>query len=519
MPPANGLSSPVAPLAPVAGRGVDSPRGSLAAYFAATRAGRWEQAARYLSLSDTQRSQGARLARRLKGVIDGHHWIDLETLSAQPGGRLDDGLPPDVEEISHIEVDGHTDPLRMIRMADARGAFWGFSPATVARIETWYQTLPDRRIRDLLVRSHLDSLLRPGPFEVLRWQWLVLPFALLVGWALGAVFGRLTRLVLSRIAARTNNPWDDRLVACIGAPLTLSWSIAVFALCIRSLPLTDPARDFLDSWIFAGLVFALFWALRSSLSVLSERLMRVSWAASNASARHLLAVGTNLARAGILVLGLLAALAAFGYPVGTLLAGLGIGGLALAFGAQKTIENLFGSISLAVDQPVRVGDFVKVDDFVGTVEDIGLRSTRIRTLDRTVITMPNGKLADQRLESYEVRDRMRLTTTLRVTYDTGHEQMLNLLTGLEHVLRSHPLIWPDAVVVRFSEFGSSSLDVEVMAWFQVTTMDEFRRCRQEVLLGFMQVVEQHKVKFAFSTSTVYLQPVARESSDAADDAV
>jgi len=174
------------------------------------------------------------------------------------------------------------------------------------------------------------------------------------------------------------------------------------------------------------------------------------------------------------------------------------------FGAQKTVENLFGSISLAVDQPFLVGDFVKVEDFVGTVEDIGLRSTRFRTLDRTLVSIPNGKLADQRLESFAARDRMRLATTIGVEYRTTRAQMGEVLEGFERVLRGHPKIWPDSIVVKFKEFGPSSLDIEIMAWFQVPTWADFQLCRQEVLLGFMKVVEDAGTAFAFPTRTVHV---------------
>jgi MscS family membrane protein len=232
--------------------------------------------------------------------------------------------------------------------------------------------------------------------------------------------------------------------------------------------------------------------------------MTRAWAATSASTRHLLSIGSNIIRGAIVGVGIIAIIAAFGYPVGTVLAGLGIGGLALAFGAQKTVENLFGSISLAVDQPFRIGDFVKVEDFVGTVEDIGLRSTRFRTLDRTVVSIPNGKLADQRLESFQVRDRMRLATTLGLTYSTTRAQMQTVLEGLEQALRAHPRIWPDAMVVRFKEFGPSSLDIEIMAWFEVPTWAEFQICRQQVLLEFMRVVEDAGASFAFPTRTVHL---------------
>jgi MscS family membrane protein len=194
------------------------------------------------------------------------------------------------------------------------------------------------------------------------------------------------------------------------------------------------------------------------------------------------------------------------------LAGLGIGGLALAFGAQKTVENLFGSVSLAIDQPFRIGDFVKVEDFVGTVEDIGLRSTRFRTLDRTVVCIPNGKLSDQRLESFEVRDRMRLAATIGLTYGTTQDQMKAVLEGFERVLREHPKVWPDAVVVKFKEFAASSLDIEIMAWFDVPTWADFQVCRQEVLLSFMGVVEAAGASFAFPTRTVHLVQDAAPAS-------
>jgi len=235
------------------------------------------------------------------------------------------------------------------------------------------------------------------------------------------------------------------------------------------------------------------------------------WAAGNASTRHLLAIGGNLSKGVIAVLGILALLAALGYPVTTLLAGLGIGGLAFAFGAQKTVENLFGSMALAVDQPFRVGDVVRVGDFQGTVEDIGLRSTRFRTPDRSLITIPNGSLSDQRLESLAERDRIRLAAMVGLAYGTTRAQMQRVLEGFERVLRSHPKIWPDTVVVAFNQLGASSLDIEIQAWFKVPAED-FARCRQEVLLEFMRVVEEAGTSFALPSRTIHLVGAAGEGA-------
>ncbi len=188
----------------------------------------------------------------------------------------------------------------------------------------------------------------------------------------------------------------------------------------------------------------------------------------------------------------------------SLLAGLGIGGIALALAAQKTVENLFGSIAIGVDQPFRVGDFVKVEDVLGTVEAIGMRSTRIRTLDRTVVTIPNGKLSDSKAETFAARDRLRLLVNLGLSYATTEAQLRRVLDEVEAALRARPRIWPDGVSVRFTEFKESSLNVEVMAWFQYTDWGDFTRERQELFLRFMRIVEEAGTSLAFPTRSVQL---------------
>jgi MscS family membrane protein len=208
----------------------------------------------------------------------------------------------------------------------------------------------------------------------------------------------------------------------------------------------------------------------------------------------------------VIALSLTALLNDIGYPVASLLAGLGIGGLALAFAAQKTLENLFGSVSISIDRPFQVGDFVRVEGgLLGNVEHLGLRSTRIRTLDRTIVTIPNGKLADQRIETFAPRDRCRLSFTLGLVYATTAAQMRAVLAGVETLLRAHPRVWPEGISVRFVGLSPSTLDVEVVAWFATADWNEFQAIRQDVLLAVMDVVERAGTAFAFPTQTVQLQ--------------
>jgi MscS family membrane protein len=370
----------------------------------------------------------------------------------------------------------------------------------VSRIDGWYDALPDRWVRDWMP----ERLQLYGPAGLMWWQWLAVPALLLLALALGRVLGAFTTAVLHRVFRRTPTAWDERLLERTSPALGLLWAAAVAAVLLPWLALLPGADRSSRSILGATATVAVFWALWRSVDVWADFLMERPWAVENPSARSLLSVTRNLAKVLVGVGGVVATLAAFGYPVATVLAGLGIGGLALAFGAQKTIENLFGSISLAADQPFRVGDFVKVEDFTGTVERIGMRSTQFRTLDRTLVSLPNGKLADMRIEDFASRDRIRLSCVVGVVYGTTEAQMRGMLAGMEKVLRDHPRIWPDTVVVRFAGFGASSLDIEVMAWFQTTDFNEFRDCRQEVSLGFMRVVEAEGSSFAFPTRTVHV---------------
>ena len=478
----------------------DSPRSALARFLELGRAGNHAEAARLLDLPAADAGRGPELARRLKGVLDRHAWFDLDTISTLPGGNAQDGLPSGVEEIASIPGPGSTrSPVRLVRLQDDGGR-WAFSRGTVAQIDTWYARLDGQWLQE-----HLPApLLRRGPHNVLYWQWLALPLVFLCAWLLALPLGRLTRRLLARIAKRTAARWDDELLARIGGPLAMAWTLVLAYLFLPWLGLHQAASDVLHRILRGGLFVVFFWTLARAVDVARMLFASARWAQEHPSARSLIPLGTRVGKVLVLIIGVVAMLSELGYPVASLVAGLGIGGLALALAAQKTVENLFGAFSIGADQPIREGDYVRVDDTMGTVEAIGLRSTRIRTLDRTLVSYPNGKLADMRLETYSARDRMRLACTLGVVYGTTVAQMREVLAGFERALREHPKIWPDAVIVRFASFGDSSLNIDVMAWFQTPDWSEFQAIRQEVFLQFMEVVEKAGSSFAFPTRTVHV---------------
>lgn len=478
----------------------DSPRASLQRFLDLSRAGQFEKAAQFLQVPPTIKTKPAQLAERLKVVLDRNVWFQMDEISASSTGNVEDALPADREDVATITGPDGVDPVRMVKVEAGEGARWMFSAATVSRVNTWYDRLGDRWIRDHLP----DALLRPGPRELLWWQWGALPVLFLVALVVGRALGWGTRRLLEMVFKRTRTQWDDVLLNRMAGPLTLVWGIAACYVLLPWLSLYEPAEMFVERVLRAAFYVSFFWALLRTVDVAADFLNGSTWGVAHRAIAAFIPLGVRIAKVVVLAMAAIAILSELGFPVASLIAGLGIGGLALALAAQKTVENLFGSVSLGVDQPIRVGDFVKVEDFVGTVESIGLRSTRIRTLGRTLVSIPNGKLADMRLETFAPRDRILFNPILGVVYGTTEAQMRAIVTRCEQLLREHPRVWKEAIRVVFTQFGASSLDIEVFCWFETPDWNEFNYLRQDVLLRFMKVVEEEGSSFAFPSRTVHL---------------
>ena len=318
-----------------------------------------------------------------------------------------------------------------------------------------------------------ESWLTPSVFGLQRWQWLAVPVLAALIALLTLVLVRLTAAVVRRV--RKEQTSAERIVERISAPLKVGWAALLSRIALPALGLSPDAEAGWQQLFRVVLELALFWGLMRAVAAWSDHFATSTFAQARPGSRALVSLFSRVARFALVGFAVLAGLSELGYSVTSVLAGLGIGGIALALGAQKTLENVFGAFALAVDQPIREGDFVRIDDFVGTVETIGLRSTRIRTLDRTLISIPNGKLADMRLETFAARDRVRLQTTVCLRYGTSAEQMKKVMEGFREALRAQPQLWPDSVSVHFVKLGESTQDIDVSAWFVTTNYEEFLR--------------------------------------------
>ncbi len=229
-------------------------------------------------------------------------------------------------------------------------------------------------------------------------------------------------------------------------------------------------------------------------------------------------LGERILKAVIFALGVLAILGNLGFNMSTALAGLGIGGLAIGFGAQKTIENLFGGVSVLADEVFRVGDVCRFGDRTGVVEDIGLRSTRIRTEDRTLLAIPNGTVATINLENFSRRDKILLKTNLGLRPESKADHVRFVVAGIRKLLYSHPKVETQTVRVRLTDIAGSSLNVEVVSYILTRDFNEFSAVREDLLLRMMDVVEDAGGSLALPSQTLYISRDAGLEKEKAENA-
>jgi MscS family membrane protein len=282
----------------------------------------------------------------------------------------------------------------------------------------------------------------------------------------------------------------------------MGWALLLFWWAVPNLALTLRAEDLVERLLRALGYLAFFWALVLSVTIAGDEIAEAKWASSRRNFRSITSVAVSLGKVVVAALALMVALSELGYPVTTVIAGLGIGGVALALAAQKTVENLFGSVSILADQPFGVGDTIKVDGIEGTVETIGLRSTRMRTVERTLVIIPNGKLADMRIESLGPRDRIRFAAKLGLARDTDAATIEAIVAALRAKIAAHSSVLEADVFVHLSGLGESSFDVDVAAPVETTDAAEFARIREELLLTCVRVVAAHGATLAVPTRNV-----------------
>ena len=481
-------------------------------FLSLSRNGQFGVAARFLGRDV---ANPTRRARELKAVLDQHLLPDLDLISPLAVGDTADGLDPDFEQIGGVRTrSGALQPIMLRRTLDGSEPAWTFAPSTVGKIPTWYDFLGAHWLRERMPLV----LQQPSLMGVDRWQWVLLISLLFPALVLGWLAGTGTVALGRRAVKRTKTTFDDRLLKRIAGPIRSFWAVIAYRILVEFVGLSISAETAVSIGVKVASVALITWLLLRTTFVLEEELPSLPGGREQQIRSFAPLIG-RVARIFILAIGAIAIVAQFGYTVTTLLTGLGIGGIALAFAAQKTLEHPFGSIAIGLDQPIRVGDWVKIGETEGEVESIGLRSTRLRTMQRTLVVFPNGRLAEQQMENFGVRDRILLKTLLRLRYDTDATKIKRIRDDIEHLLLDNPLVWPERVIVRFRGFGDSSLDLDVIAWLATTDYNIFRAAREEIYLQIMDIIAAAGVMLVNNVQTLVVQGpgVADPGADRASD--
>jgi len=310
------------------------------------------------------------------------------------------------------------------------------------------------------------------------------------------------------LAQKTKQDIDDRLLSCLRKPLEFLIFLAGLFIAVEFLQL--PVEPFDLKKLVGALLKALFildiaWFFFNMVDMVDHYLNQ--WAARTESALddHLAPLVRKTLRIFIVVMAGLMAIQSFGYPVTGVLASLGIGGLAFALAARDTVSNIFGSLMIIFDRPFQIGDWIKAGDMEGTVEEIGFRSTKIRTFAKTLISVPNNVIANMALDNFSSMPKRRIRLTVGVTYDTSPSQMREAVQKIRDMLKNHPAIDQEFFLVNFTDFGASSLDIMVYCFTTTTVWGEYLDAREDVCLRIMDTLETLGLEIAFPSTTVYLR--------------
>jgi MscS family membrane protein len=511
-PPGGGEDQPVDPL------GRTAPRNTLYRFMDAAQKGNYLLASRYLQLKAPRfrkdEKEGEELAKQLKILMDRYWTGHLSSVSDDPGGRQDDGLSPDLERAGTIQVPEEKADLLLIRSVDREvGKIWLISADTLKQVPDLYEPVKFSVFEENLPNVMVETQFLNMPL----WQWvgffIFYPIALAVAWLILSIL-RLIRWAISLLLATLGRRLvEKRKIFKKPGLLDLLLMLFVHYRFLRVIGVPLLYRQYYGK--VAGIPIAIaFYLLMAWLTdFLAHRLEMRLAGTSIEVMNSLLSLGRRALKMIFLGVVVILVIHSFGFNVSAILAGIGIGGIALGLGAQKTIENLFGGISVVTDRAFQVGDFCKIGDEQGTVEDIGLRSTRIRTVERTIVTIPNGALANANLENLSQRDKILFRPVLALRYETSADQLRYLLAEIRKLLYQHPKVESSTSRARLLRFGQQSADLEVFSYVLTNDYPEFLAIQEDLLLRIMDLIQKAGTSLAFPSQTLYLSKDAGKDQD------
>jgi MscS family membrane protein len=340
-----------------------------------------------------------------------------------------------------------------------------------------------------------------------NWKWIALAVSIVAGFILRSVARRLIFVGKNKLAQNPRLPRYVKYFIDLENQNAFAWvlTVAFWHFCLDAMDIPEGMAKYLKILIQVILFFHLIRLAYLAVEAVGKMLEHAATLTENTLDDQLAPFITKTLKVFVIIFGVLLTLQSFGFNVASVLAGLGIGGLALALAAQDTAANVFGSITIILDRPFQVGDHVKVGDTEGTIEDVGFRSTRIRTFYNSLVSIPNSIMAKEKIDNMGMRPLRRIRHTIGIEYGTPIEKMQQFMDKIRYILAAHPKTIKDKITVNFTAMGDFNL--QILVNFHLDTMDlkEETQIQQEVLFEIMKTAAEMKIEFAFPTQTLLVK--------------
>ncbi len=364
--------------------------------------------------------------------------------------------------------------------------------------------------------SFLQELIDQTVLGISLLRFIIAFGILFIALLLKRVIAHIFTKTIFKAAQKTSGQMDDILLKNLNKPAEFLVVVIGFYLGIQILQLPEQPTNLNQmarNCVQILLTFNLAWFCYNMVSLLEHWLGH--WAVRTESTLddHLVPFIRKSLRVFIVFLAILFLVQNLGYSISGLLASLGLGGLAVALAAKDSLSNIFGSIMILLDRPFTIGDWIKAGDMEGTVDEIGFRSTRIRTFAKTQITVPNSVLMNMSIDNFSQMPKRRIKLTVGVSYDTTPAQMRQTVAAIKQMLREHPSIHQDFFLVNFTDFGASSLDIMVYCFTTSTVWGEYLDAREDLCLKIMETVEGLGLEIAFPSQTLYMHDMDQEKQE------
>lgn len=492
-------SSPANPADPLE-LGRETPRGTVVGFIRAAQSEDYDVAVQYFEVSrraSVEREQ--ELARELLEILNTRFRGSLDSITNDPAGRQGTEPPRDQIVVGETRGLGEFFPLNLVHLEVSRGAkVWLISRQTLDQVPEVYDSLRfaqlEKRLPTFLAKTRLLGM----PL----WQWITIllfvPVALLLGWLAAALLHLGSQKVRRSMGLETPRGVPQRRFG----PTAVLGAVIIHYYFVYLIGASILYREYYRDLLLILLAFAFYWALTRLTYWISLRMWNRLTTRGMYAERSLVSLFRRVLDVAIFFLiTLLVFKNVLGWNLTAALAGLGIGGLAIGLGAQKTFENMMGGISILTDRAVLVGDACRIGDQRGIVEDIGLRSTKLRTEERTLVSIPNGTVATAVLENFRLRDKILFRQALRLRYDLAPDHVRYVLEQLRQVLSGHAKVDELSARVRLLRLGENAIEVEIYAYILTREYREFLGVQEELILQAMDVLENSGAAVALPTQT------------------